>query len=684
MHQAAFAAAAAYQHQLLTGAIPGVFPPTYAYGVPAQQMLNPVPTMVPHPQYQGVQQRSAQGAISLQPSPEPKVGKVSNKEKESVVQLEETEHVKQNDADQRKKQISQEEQHHSSCRDSSPDEGEILPERKVPKEKEKRRREKNRRKTMVADAQHDRSLTPVRDPPNVTDASSGEEDSGEDHVSMLNLLSQKAKTCKDVNYSFKQLSAKKLSSKASWVCEVSFQYIGVLSEPHKVMKHGYARSRKMAKHKAAKNALFAIKAMKPASSKDPGIRKGTTKVVAGASLVEKRCGVTTPIGALIQLKHMGSLLHDPDYIFEDLGIREEGQWRCRVVLHAIKIGKFQEHAVAGTKKEAKAMVAHKAFARLLEEKIPKTDTFTNMQGPNLPSAEEEAIEEDDEEAVRNAVLLSDDEGGEHAAYDGKDIDFEGRLVLPKDYFIVIATSPKECEDWLKVHARSGEDIGVFVDSWSARTAFRDLDSGAHGKSEETHPRPDCPVLCFSTKTGGLIVRADRCERNEETGEPYLLDGFWLPEAVEKTLADPLVRKHGYLLDDGIMRWWKLHSFRARAVHDVAGTAYAVTGMRSSERKRILWSLAELTKHWLNKEFIGTAGKEVWANAKGVPQNLVSRGDPDSEALATAMLSAYACACVQEQVDLTAKIRRTNLHGAAVEFLELSKRLMQSPSIVPAR
>lgn len=514
--------------------------------------------------------------------------------------------------------------------------------------------------------------------PSVHPSSTDDEEDGHDHVSALNKLAQQNKIIKDVTYSTSRRPTTTGPKVSLWNMQVTVTLLDNAESPT-LSKDGLAKTLRKAKQKAAKHMLETVKGLAPEGTELEVLPTPASKPTQSATL-DKGSGPVSHVGALNQLWHKGSLTHQPEFEYQAAEDAEGSQWKCTCLLNIKGKEAIVLKATAANKKTAKAMVSQMAFDRLIEEKVPDMDRFNIVLPPKPAPRENEADRpiEEDEEAVKNAVQMSDDEDGKKLAYDGKDIEFEGRLILPKGYTLVVAKSPQECKEWFEAHAMPGTDVGVFVDSWSARSSFGDIDAVVPDKAGGEDEVLPYPSLCFSSKASGLLLQVDNCIPDEQIGEPYVVDGFWIPEVLEDTLKDSRVRKHGHLLDDGVMRLWSLYGFHAKALHDVAATSYGVSALRSTGRNRILWSLRELAKHWLHKEFIGANAKEVWANVKGVPEEFLQAKNPKAETLATGVLSAYASVCVHEQVDLFAKKKRAELYGPASELLDLSRRLMQNP------
>lgn len=499
------------------------------------------------------------------------------------------------------------------------------------------------------------------------ECSAGDEEDGEDHVSTLHVMAQKMRRCSNPDFHFA-----KIDGTGRWECTVKVKVLPSKPGSEPLSRTVSGRNRKKAKQKASKRLILALKE-KLLPPKDQDSSENDSPTAGGIVALEKVTGISTAIGALNQLWHWKKLDTQPDARFEEI---EGGRWRCTFILTLPDVGVVNVSEVATQKKLAKSLAGFKALERMRELKVVRPEEFAFVKPVKIVREEGETIGRDLVEgklANEDIVQISDDEEGEvHTAEE--DDSFDERLLLPKQYTLVIATSPEDCEAWRNANAKPGTELGIYVDSWSARRAFDEPESLPDAQSQKENDVLKQPVVCFSSKMSGLVLRGDRCQ-DEESRELDCVNGYWLPEAVRIMLKDDAVRKHGHGTDDGLMSLRQLHDIRVRALSDISISSFAVSALSHTEGTRVLWGLRELTKHWLRKEVASTSLKDIRKNQSGIREALAKHAD---DMMGTAILSAFACTCIQEQMKHAAARRRSQLQGRAAEFQELSKRLMHNP------
>lgn len=501
------------------------------------------------------------------------------------------------------------------------------------------------------------------------DFSSSDEEDGEDHISTLHVMSQRTR-----KWSNPKFASDHKDARGRWVCTGTVKLL--FKDGDESLKRSVAaRSRKKAKQKVSKRLLIALKEMLAEARKGEGSGGGSSPAEEVEDM-EKSIGISTAVGALCQLWHRRKLDTQVDTRFEEIG---GGRWRCTFIMAVSGIGRVKVSEDASQKKLAKNNASLRALQRLRELKVIRAEDYANLR----PCQEEKGIgeytsmvEKKKYTAMKGDVVqISDDEEDVHKV--GVHDSDEGRFLLPKQFSVVIARTSQQCEEWRKSHATQGSEVGVFVDSGSARREFdsllRDRASTHIGTSDVGSGK----VLCFSTKTTSLVVREDKCTDEDSRGKDCV-KGFWIPEPVRTLLCDRTIQKHGHNIDDGLMCLRQHHDVQASALSDVAVLSSSSRPWVHSNDKRILHGLGELIKYWLKKELTNTRLKDMWKNASSVEGALGSEAD---EPIGIAILSAYACTCIQEQIQEEAVHKRTQIYGEAAEFRELSRRLMHSPFAV---
>lgn len=498
--------------------------------------------------------------------------------------------------------------------------------------------------------------------------SSGDDEDGEDHISTLHVMTAKLRrwTLPDFDYGRKD---------NRWVCSGSVRLLPFREGDKPILKTVSARNRKKAKQKASKHLLSTLKqllsSLKERDSSDNDGSAGTQVVVT-----ERSTCISTAIGALNQLWHWHKLDTQPDARFEEL---EAGKWRCTFVMTIPEIGTVNVSDVGPQKKVAKSSASFKALERLRELKVIRPDEFASVKQNKVAKEDEERPvpkEQKDSQAMRpkvakeDIVQMSDEEG---EVLDMEEETFDGRFRLPNEYSLVIASSAHDCDVWRKMHAESGSEIGVYIDSWNAREVFDDADTAAVSKSASSGGTLKDKILCFCDKNSALVVRGGDC-RESNARELYDADGFWIPEAVRILLKDGGVRKHGHSIDDGLMSLRQLRDIRARAVNDISISSAALGSSDQIDGTRVLRGMGELTKHWLKKEVVSLKLKDVLTKEAKVDDAPEHKDD----LIGMAVLSAFGSLCIQEQLKHASARKTTQVHGAAAEFRELSKRLMHNP------
>ncbi|CDF37445.1 unnamed protein product [Chondrus crispus] len=500
------------------------------------------------------------------------------------------------------------------------------------------------------------------------EVSSDEGEDGEDHVSTLHVLSQRLRKWTNPVFAWDRKDAR-----GHWVCTGTVKVLFKEGEEF-LKKTVNAKSRKRAKQKVSKQLIAALKEMIAAS------RKAESSGDAGSPSeeIDKMTGISTAVGALTQLFHRHKLDTQPDTRFEEIG---GGLWRCTVIMAISGVGKVKVSEEGPQKKLAKSVASLKALERLRELKVIRPEEFSHLKLCQTGKEGREAVSAKEANKMRSArediVQISDDDDDDDDDGEKKvttEEDGEGRFLLPKHYLIVEATKPEHCEEWRTTHAKPGSEIGVFVDSCSARREFDGLKTNRVSADGVTKDIGSIRVLCFSTKTSCLVVRKDKCT-DEKSKDKDCEEGLWLPEAVCTLLCDRKIQKHGHNVDDGLVWLREYHGIQAWGMNDVSILSSASRSWSHCSNTRVLHGIHELMKYWLKKELVSVCLKDVWRKGSASDEAVVPEGD---DTTGMAVVSAFACMCIQEQIRDEAVHKRTRLYGAAAEFRELSKRLMHDP------
>lgn len=541
----------------------------------------------------------------------------------------------------------------------------------------KRRRISHKEKVDIAPQNEERPISPSREEKicakatTVTDknAQGSADEPDEDYVSALHLFVRRTKCFTDPLFDYSQEN----TESERWECIVrvrrrSMDKIGELIE-----KSWTARTRKKAKQGVSKNMLTFLSEM--LLQDRTTVRTKAEGAKSSLTCAEKGRGTSTAIGALIQLWHWKILQSQPDARLEEI---DGGKWKCTFVLMLADKGLVTVSEVGPQKKISKRYAAHKALDHLRELKVDGAERFTNVMSLSELYHKEKISSgeiQEGEGVTEDIVKLSDDEDGE--VREQEEIDgFAGRFVLPKSYKLTVATTPLDCDDWIRENAKGQSDMGFYIGSYYSVVCRADTERDRVGGSSRERETPKGPLLCFSSQTAGLVLRADKC-LDSESKKLDVVNGIWLPIPVRLLLKSNRIRKHGHGFDDVMMRLLKEHGVRTRAMNDIAITSFAVTGFCCNSGIKILWTIQELAKHWLQKEIDVSSGKGIWEDGTDMPRDL---GEVDGIELSTAALHACVCIHVREQVSHGGMRKRTRLYGPAAEFQELSKRLMYSPFV----
>lgn len=513
--------------------------------------------------------------------------------------------------------------------------------------------------------------------PTAIEHSSGDEIDGGGHISALHQLVQKMKGCSPLKYDFDR----SLEKNGQWVCTLRVTWVDDKVGEKPLMVAVGSRTKQLAKRKASKKMFMVLKemlagdntAMKPAKPTSTAINvqaKTETKLpAAGCSLT------TAAVGALNELWLSGTLENQPDPRLQAV---DGAMWKCTFLLKVANHGLIQVSEEGSSKKIAKRFAAHKALDLLKQLPDSGAARFSRVkslaEARKLEAASLEQIpDETNTAAMEEAVKLSDDEN--YVAQEQEHFDeTDGLFVLPKGYVLTIAQSGVDCELWVKKHLCKQSDIGFFLDGRNSAVGAGGGSNPSSNVWDERKASAGLAVLCLSSNEAGLVLRADMC-KDSESNDFDKFHGLWLPRAIRSVLQDRKLRKHGHEFDLALLRLWEEHGIRARGVNDVAITSFAVNGFSRSYGNKVLWTIPELNKYWLQKEGVAKSWRGLWADSKDAPASLEKDGNSE---LGVAALHAYGCLQINERVKVAAKHKRAQLYGAGAEFGELCKRLLHCP------
>ncbi|CAN8061527.1 unnamed protein product [Agarophyton chilense] len=521
---------------------------------------------------------------------------------------------------------------------------------KVEKEDTIFRRRKQLVKKQQAKKATDRSVDEVDEIP------CDDEEDGVDYVSRLTQIQQKKFLSLPVPLFF-PVQAKD-GGGSGWKCVMTAKLLNK-SPSEELATIKVARNQRRAKRAAAKELLSSLE------SRIPELFSSETSGKQNVQAMKSQSAVNV-IQLLVRDGHLPCL---PNCETEEVNDTDEDRWRCSATLFTNDHGRKIFVEYGPSKSTAKKKWARKALEILIQLKVPGVEQYRCVLDPMQATAKKTMAGVP--KASEVIVRTSDDEEMNDSCDDiVEDMDFT--LTLPSDYELVLAKTEADCEKWFDIFAQPGAELGVFIDSKSARLA---VEENYTSQLDSDLRKVQRPILCFSTASSCIIIRADKKQASGNGSEPDEAPGaFWVPEVVAETLEDPRVQKAALGPDDGLDLLVVVHGIHCASVQDIAVSSLAITGYGRVGSSRNLPSLRDLTKYWMRKEAKDLSWKAIWPSKQKWVEERLSR---DKKEAAMAVLSSYATFCVREKVCDAARLKRMNAPGASNDLEVLSRRIVQT-------
>ena len=498
----------------------------------------------------------------------------------------------------------------------------------------------------------------------VDSLSSSEEDDGEDYISKLHSLTHKKK-CTGAIWNFDRCRKKKTNDEG-WMCTGSVKTLPLGPSSERLVRSCVAYNKQRAKKKAAKALYFALHSViarrctVPESSEQlpnsPSPQK-KSKV--------KNVAQVSAITALFQLRQAGAL----EFLDFDYGPSVEAardKWQCTVIMGLPGDRVVRVSYTACQKRIAKQIAAQKGFEKLQELQIPQTDDYA-IKAVECPDEMKEIdIPSLPEEVTKDIVQVSDDESG--VVDDTSPNKANKYIQLPRDYKLSIPKTGQECDAWFHNHLSPASHVGIYIDSLTARTALPESCEGEFARPGNFTDK--FPFICISTGTHGLVLRRVTGP-STSTDEP-MIEGtsFWIPSLAREVLRDPLIRKHGYRIDEGVVSLRTWNGVEVESINEIASTFTAVNGVGSKRTLEVSQNLEDLTYQLLEKKILRVNAQNIWTDINDGLENDIGND------VAIGVLSSYACLAIREQIALRGKRKKAQVYGTAAEFEDLANRLLQ--------
>lgn len=517
--------------------------------------------------------------------------------------------------------------------------------------------------------------------------SDGNESSGEvdgDFVSFLTRMMQRKDGICSIAWDFTEFT---VQNKPRWRCSVLGQLWPSKKGDPKLEKIAVSRNRKMAKQKAAKLLHDDVKKRTKEAKEKLDAPSEKDKYTEGEEVTDSAGSETKPTevnlsmmrnagNVLMGLYNSSQLTKVPAYAFEEDG----SSWLCTLTMDVRGKGVQVVSDVASQKKLAKQKVSAKGMQLLRELGIEGVNAYDAIENGAIS-----ALAQKGDKGVKNAsanaevcaediVRASDDESAMSA-----EKQTEGRrqiCSLPKGYELTVAHTDAECNGWLDEHVLVGSVVGIFVDSWSARSAYWENDE--RKSSIDGEEMIKSPMICVSTSSHGLVVRSDL----RRDGKIHNQGTFWLPGALTDVLESGEVIKYGHSFDEGVNLLAQQYvNLNCHKFEDIWCKSLVITGVSKIGGEPFLPSFCELCKYWMRKVLPDKiCGTSIWSEDERMPDGL--EGDVGSE-IATGIFSAFLCFEMRKAWQAEAKRKMFSLYGPDGKVSNLMSQLLSRPGEIEA-
>lgn len=511
---------------------------------------------------------------------------------------------------------------------------------------------------------------------------SDEDGDNTDYVSRIHELAQKNSIVAALRWQFDDVSG----TSKRWRCILTGKLLPYTKGDELLSRDAQSGVKKRAKHKAAKVFLEMLAEIREQRKRESdketeGVKDSEAKLDSGdgnqqSGAKSADCLEDSELGsndeqalrqaytALESMWSQGYLEEKPEYTMD----MEGEKWKAVVKVKVSGRDDITVSCVAAQKKLARQKVSLLALQKLCKMNVEGAEAFEslpdqvcdigsvsgndspqNVERPLLPKTDIESQARDAEENLEDEVSW---------------------FVLPADYKILVATSENDCDEWFSNYVHENSHVGIYLDSFSARRSFEGEDNNA---SLNERASIKWPIICISTDKQGLVMQASArvdCGPNEYSDEI-----FWVPGALADVLECATVVKHGHSIMEGVVMLRDTFRVNCVKMDDVAVTSLAITGVGNVQGEMFRTCLSELCNFWL-RQTVPHFREEIWENICNHSQSTIP--ETNRQSVARGILAAFACHKLPDSWSNSASQKKFLLHGAAVEFSELTSRLMSRP------
>lgn len=451
----------------------------------------------------------------------------------------------------------------------------------------------------------------------------------------------------------------------------------------------------------------------------------------------KECAAAVSI--LNQLWQKGKFLCQHKYTLQPVSSGANGRWKCNLFIKTRQKGDVEASHEASQKKQARAIAAYLAVEKLKEMKFPGINEINVDAKPqsnvstSVPKCGSEGSSDggSDDDVTLAAALdettgaSSEDEDEEH------DMDvfagggaFGGHFAVPNDVSILIAKDVADCNSWVAENAGDGCKLGLYLDSASAREAFKAFakKGGIEINSEEFRTE-SCRAICFASNRSAIFVCAhllgdanavevpqgivdtgsgqgvekeadnpsgkgdqgedkacpsnepgEKCSNGTESESKSPTGSkSWIPTSIKMLLERREFAKYGSTVKEGVISLRVFHGIECRGVHELGIASVALRGA-DGNRRAVMPRLQDLVRDWLRQR-IDPFSSTCIESVSGLSEVVSSSKD----IVAQAVPVAVAAFLIEGRLGETAESRKRKRYSNTDEYLELCNRLCTQPS-----